>query len=182
MRIANALTCIVAAFLGVVVGLVVARKTTMVSAAAEPVRATKFELTDKSGNTVATWGMDDGNQTVLSFTGKHKTVLAAIGIAADDLPFVKLYGRDGKARAVFYLSDGERPLLGMSDSEYEGRILLGFLQRDTANPRDDDWGLLFRAKSQDPFASVGMFRNDKNGSISGAFYGRNSDGKKWTAP
>ncbi len=175
--------CLLSAFLGVVVGAIIARGGPSSSAAPAVVRASRFELVDDSGNTAGIWGKDSQGQIVLSFQGKSGAKLATFGFSSGEFPFLKLQGRDGKTRAVFCLYDDDKPLLGMSDGNFEGRVLLGFIQSDVSPSKEDNWGLLFRNRAAgNPWASIGYVAGPEGQSPKGSISVRSGDGKQWSAP
>jgi hypothetical protein len=65
-------------------------------------------------------------------------------------------GHDGKKRIVMDLDQSDKPMLGMSDERWEGRVHLGFMPPDAFPYSDwDHWGLVFRATGSEQ-AVVGM--------------------------
>lgn len=156
-------------------------------AAAEPqiVRASRFELVDRSGRTVAALGRNQTGEVVLTFDGAGGRELAAFGLHHDRSPFLNLMGKDGKIRLTLSLGRADKPLLGMGDEREEGRVLLGFMEQDApagASSSWDDWGLLFRSPaSLADLASIGLVADSK-GVPSGRVAVRSATGRQWTAP
>ena len=114
-----------------------------VKAASDILRASRFELVDESGRRIGVWGRDQAGHTAIAFTGKGGNELAALGVRSDCYPFLDMAGADGKVRVTLRLESGDKPLLGMGDEKWEGRVLLGSIAHDTSEP-SDEWGLLFR--------------------------------------
>lgn len=136
-------------------------------------RARSFELVDDAGRPISYWGIDDGHNVVLAFGSRPGTrhsegaprpahaphglynpenQLAAIGLLADDGPFLTQRGADGKTRVRLYLSDYAKPFLLMED-ETGPRVSLGIDQSDTPGPDDNNWALVFGPEER---ARIGM--------------------------
>ena len=67
------------------------------------------------------------------------------------------------ARAVgtrtFELDTLDKPMIGMGDEKWEGRVHLGFVEPDVLDPASDDWRLSFSPfGTTRPIASMGMFK------------------------
>lgn len=142
------------------------------------VRASRFELTDSSGKVLAFWGTDRANNTVLAFlqtsageggpqelkfpaeqtrfTGQNPDEAFAVGILSTRLPFLNILGKDGKSRALLYLTQQQKPIFNMADEHSESRLELGFISNDAPSPEDDDWALRFRAPD---VAGIGSIRD-----------------------
>jgi hypothetical protein len=133
------------------------------------IRARAFELVDGAGNVISFWGIDKGEHTVLAFAsqgvnpkvgGRAQRVdfrpddpigqLASVG-EADDMPFVRFKGEDGRDRMNLVISMTGKPLLLMGDEDGP-RVGLGIRQSDTPGPQDNDWALEFGPER----ASIGM--------------------------
>ncbi len=147
---------------------------------ANAVRASRFELTDENGKVLGFWGIDRGNNAVLAFIPKtarssgtieHSSGQArftfqnpneafAVGLMSTDAPFMNLLGKDGRSRALLYLTEQQKPVLHMSDGLSESRLLLGFVDNDAPSTRDDDWALLFRGPD---VAGIGSIKDPANG-------------------
>lgn len=152
-----------------------------VHAASDVVRASRFELVNESGGQIGVWGRDEEGHASLAFTAKGGKNLAVFGVRSDASPFLNMAGADGKVRLTLRLESGEKPLLGMGDETWEGRVLLGFVGQDTKSA-GDDWGLLFRAPgSVADLASIGVV-SDSAGRRSGTIAVRGSTGRRWSAP
>jgi hypothetical protein len=150
-------------------------------AADDIVRTSRVELLDPTGKPRAILGIDnDKGEVLLSFLSRDGKTLASLGLTSDRLPALKLNGGNGKARAVLQLSDKERPLLGMSDDEWEGRVLLGAIEDDLPTATTD-WGLRFTAPGGS-LASIGAIRDRTSQSLSGILLVRASSGKAFKAP
>lgn len=144
---------------------------------AEILRAHSFELVDGGGKTISYWGIDKGQNAVLTF-GSHwpapppggrsvhsvmglkdpETQRATIGVIDDD-PFLYLTAADGKTRVRLYLSDYGKPILLMED-ETGPRLSLGIEQSDTPGPQDNDWTLDFGPDSR---ARIGVYAEKEKG-------------------
>lgn len=128
----------------------------------EIVRSTRFELVNGAGATLATWGSDStGSRMCFRYRGDAAAM--EIGVFADGRPFVSMYGRDGRRRLVMQFDQADKPMLGMSDERWEGRVLLGFMPPDTwPHSNWDHWGLVFRGfGSQHAVVGMGM-TNSRN--------------------
>jgi hypothetical protein len=181
---------IVAALLAGFVGGILGTRVVLAHRAGRPeqmIRARSFELVNASGHTISYWGVDKGDNAVLSFAS-HWPVTSggpndpsghppqpldnphnqrmAIGVIADS-PFLMLRGPDGKTRVRLYLSMYEKPFLLMED-ETGPRLLLGVEQSDTPGPQDNDWSLAFYPER----ARIGMYTEK----IGGQTYVRGSFG------
>jgi hypothetical protein len=145
------------------------------------VRAARFEIVDQSGKPLAFWGPDDLKQMVLGFKDKGNNVVASLGMSSTGVPFFDMSGSDGRSRVRIELSSSQKPTLAMSDAAWEGRVLLGFVQNDVPDRRDDDWFLRFRAPGGGELGGIGMARTGAEGRLSGKAYVRGA-GKEWSAP
>jgi hypothetical protein len=110
--------------------------------APEVIRASRFELVNPAGITVANWEVTPTNEIRLRFTSGRGEALE-IGALQDGRPFLRMRGRDGKARVVMELDGLDKPMLGMGDEKWEGRVRLGFIEPDILDTGSDDWGLAF---------------------------------------
>ena len=139
-------------------------------------RSSRFELTNNSGQVVAFWGADRGNNTVLAFLQKGSPQMGpeesvsphdqtgfsqqnsneafAVGMMHSQVPFMNLQAKDGTSRALLYLAEYQKPVLVMSDENFEGRLMLGFISNDAPSPEDDDWALSFRRPDMAGIGSV----------------------------
>lgn len=130
------------------------------------VRASRFELLGATGKPVARWEVDPGNKsTHLCFLANGSSIGFDIGVWSDGRPFLTMSGRDGKRRLVMQLDEADKPLLGMGDERWEGRILLGHKGSDTPDIPDDprdQWALEFRAFGEMPVALMGMAKSGGN--------------------
>ena len=143
------------------------------------VRAVRFELVGPNDKPLAYWGGSEKG-IVLAFTGMGTKELATFGLERGGRsPFVELAGNDGHPRAVLEVGYDDKPILGMSDANYEGRVILGATATDAPSPLNDTWALRFRAPERRDLAAIGMF-GDK-GKLSGSVYA-NKDGRIWSAP
>ncbi len=79
--------------------------------------------------------------------------MAAVGLLANDSPFLDMRGADGRTRVRMYLSDYAKPFLLMED-ETGPMISLGVEQSDTPGPDDKNWILDFGPDSR---ARMGMY-------------------------
>jgi hypothetical protein len=163
---------LIAGFVGGILGTLVFRPSGQ-PGPANVVRARSFELLNEAGQAISYWGSDDGQNVVLAFGSRPGTVLAegaarpvkaphgqhnpenqlaAIGLLANDSPFLQMRGEDGKTRVRLLLSDYAKPTLLMED-ETGPRVSLGIEQSDTPGPSDNDWTLAFYPER----ARIGMF-------------------------
>lgn len=127
----------------------------------EVVRASRFELVDAVGQTVARWEVDsEKHQIHLCFSPKGGPIGLDIGVSTEGQPSLTMSGRDGKRRIVMGLGWMDKPSLGMGDERWEGRIVLGHAGSDTPDILDDprdQWGLEFRPfGTERPIAVIGM--------------------------
>lgn len=183
MRKQDFLTLLLAVMCGFIGGAVSVRIQAAMAESPKVFQASRFELTDDSGKRIGVWGRDSQNQVVFSFLGNDGKPVAAFGLARNGSPFLDMMGKDGKTRVTLRLGRAGRPLLGMGDEGWEGRALLGFIERDTDSGQDGDWGLLFRTPSSTPdLASIGVLTTPKDGTQVGALTLRSSTGKTWSFP
>jgi len=155
-----------------------------VAAESTLLRAQRIEITDPSGKTVAYLASTNGQDSALRFLDQKGREIAALGVRSGGSPFLNMLGSDSKVRLTLQLQGPEaRPLLGMSDSKWEGRVMLGFIQPDAPSSSDDDWGLLFRApQGSTNMASLAMIRDARSGRISAKLALLDENGKLWVAP
>lgn len=149
------------------------------AAAPDTVRAARFELVDQSGHPISVWERDHQGRAVLAFEGKHGNQTIVLGLRPDASPFLDMEGPDGRPHMTLRLDARGRPLLGMGDESWEGRVLLGFVAPDTPS-KSDDWGLLFRAPGSGTLASIGVV-SDSTGARSGGLFVRTGTGEVWHA-
>jgi hypothetical protein len=122
------------------------------------VRASRFELVNRAGRMVASWEVTPANQVRLQF-GSGRAGALEIGSLEDGRPFLRMRGRDGKNRLVMELDTLDKPMIGMGDEKWEGRVHLGFVEPDVLDPASDDWRLSFSPfGTTRPIASMGMFK------------------------
>ena len=77
-------------------------------------------------------------------------------------------GVDHKRRLVLALGAEERPILGMGDEHWEGRINLGYMPPDSIPYGDwDHWGLLIRGVGSESPAAGLMVVKENNGKYDG---------------
>jgi hypothetical protein len=162
---------LVAGFVGGILGARLAR-----TGDQPVVRARNFELVDASGQAIAFWGVDKGQNAVLAFGSRGLASggvrpanvlpgleepgnqLAAFGLQGNDSPLLKMSGVDGKTRARLYLSADGKPFFLLED-ETGPRVSLGIEQSDTPGPDDNDWTLAFYPER----ARIGMFTEKQGG-------------------
>jgi hypothetical protein len=155
-----------------------------VNAAATPavVRGSKFELVDDSGRQIAIWQGDQSGRSALSFLGSDQKEVITLGLQPDKSPILNMMGKEGKIRLTIRLGTGDKPVLGMGDEKWEGRVILGYIEPDVRSERDDDWGLLFRAPGLgSALASIGV-TSGPSLATSGHLAVRSSSGKQWSVP
>jgi hypothetical protein len=140
------------------------------------VRARSFELVNETGQTISFWGVDNGQNAVLTFgsrgfalegarphslpvgLGNPHNQLTAFGLQANDSPLLKMSGTDGKTRVRLLLSQDNKPVLTMED-ENGPRVSLGIEQSDTPGPEDNNWSLVFAQER----ARIGMGTEKEGG-------------------
>jgi hypothetical protein len=128
------------------------------------IRASKFELVDASGTAAASWELDRRGGAHLTFLLKRDVVGVDVGVFPDGRPFLIMGGHDGKRRIVMNLDQADKPIFGMGDERWEGRVRLGFMPPD-AFPYSgwDHWGLVFRAfGSEHPIVGMGTINTPDN--------------------
>jgi hypothetical protein len=127
----------------------------------EVVRASRFELVDAAGKTVARWEVDSEKHHIhLCFSPKGGPVGLDIGVSTEGLPFLTMNGHDGKPRVYMGTGWMDKPALVMSDERWLGRVVLGHAGSDTPDILEDPsdrWGLEFRPFGTEmPIAAIGM--------------------------
>lgn len=155
------------------------------SAEAAPgiVRATRFELLDDSGRTLAVLGRTPTRDTGLSFLASDGKQLAVLGVEANQMAFLTLAGGDGNGRADLRIGWHERPFLVMGDEKFRVRVKLGYLAYDSPAPEDENWGVAFGAPlGFRSLASIGYLRDPVDGTIGGSVFVEDAKGKIWRAP
>ena len=132
------------------------------AASVSAVKGSRFELVNGHGSTVATWSVEKNGAHIRFFSDRGTTPVD-IGVLSDGRPYVTMSGRDGKRRVVIELDQHDKPILGMGDERWEGRVLLGFVEPDTYTPEWDNWGLAFHTfGSENPAASIGVLQTDRH--------------------
>jgi hypothetical protein len=146
------------------VGGILSRQHPVSASPPEVVRATKFELVNGSGATVASWETASNGEARLRFLYRREVVGLDIGVLADGQPFLRMGGRDGKKRIVMELDQVDKPMLVMGDEQWEGRVHLGFMPPDTFPYSNwDHWGLAFRAPgSEHQVVGMGTINTPSN--------------------
>ena len=162
-------------FLG---GLAATRLRSVAVQTSNIVRTPRVELMDASGRRRAILGMDSQDrQASLSFLTQDGKTVASFGVGGT-LPFIHLFGVDGKNRAALTLTTLERPYLALGDEIREGRVVLGAFEGDVvpADKAQTRWGLVFMGAGLGPIASIGMIPNRANQSFSGTLFVSNPKG------
>jgi hypothetical protein len=145
----------VAGFLGGVFG----SQNRVQAASPQTIRASRFELINAAGATLAIWETGSGNEAHLRFLPARGHAAVDVGVQPDGSPVIQMAGRDGKRRIVLALDQFDRPALGMGDERWEGRVVLGFKGSDVPDRAEDDWGLSFMAfGSERPVAALGVVK------------------------
>lgn len=162
MRLRDSFVILAACAAGYFGGLL-SSSTSVSAAAPDVVRATRFELVNAMGNPVESWQVDGKGEAHMQFVHGQRAQ-ATFGTSADGRPFLRMAGRDGKSRVVMELDQADKPVLGMGDEQWEGRLQLGFISPDTFPYSDwDHWGLLFRPVGMGlPVAGMGMTNTRTN--------------------
>lgn len=169
------------------IGGTLSNKAQTIHADSDTVRASRFELVNKAGTPVAFWGLGADQGPVLTFTNATGGQVVSMGVDGPDYPFLKFNAPDGKPRLELRLFEHYKPEMAMSDADWEGRIVLGFMGSDYPAPEDDNWALRFGARPTHSLANpnlavIGMFRDTHTKALSGHLFLQRSDGKTWTAP
>ncbi|MDE3195621.1 MAG: hypothetical protein KGN84_04715 [Acidobacteriota bacterium] len=126
---------------------------------ANAIRTSKIELVNPDGIVVGLWEAS-GRGSVMKFVSARGKSLLEIGENIDGMPELRMDGRDGKQRVLLTLNLADRPSMALSDEQWQGRVSLGFLEADVPDPRDDNWGLLFRSfGSERPVAGIGTSKS-----------------------
>ena len=114
------------------------------AASGDTFRARRFELTDDTGRVLAYWGSNAGVGPSLHFLDPNGDELITLGLQGK-VPLLNLAGPDSRIRATLRLEgDDLRPILGMGDDNWEGRLLLGALPSELSPPSSREWGLILR--------------------------------------
>jgi len=156
------------------------------AASQQTTRATRFELVDASGKSVAFWGTDEYGQVVIAFTGGTKGELAAFGLLSDLRGGLRLSGIDTTPRVTLAVGDHGRTGLGLFDDKGRSRVSLGYIMADSLDPEPDSWGLLFRAPPGESGhrtrAAIGYTKNASGHGWDGSIVLEDNAGKVWNAP
>jgi len=140
------------------------------------IRARSFELVNEVGQTISLWGVDNNQNLVLTFGSRGllkggslpgrtpgnlrdpDNQVTAIGLQANDMPWLKMSGADKKTRVRLYLTMDGKPIMLMED-ETGPRLCLGVEQSDTPGPNDNDWSLVFKPE----VARIGLHAEERGG-------------------
>ena len=167
-------------------GIVSTLPQAVVAASPQTIRATRFELVDTSGRSIAFWGIDEYDQVIIAFTGGTKSELAAFWLLSGLRGGLRLSGVDTKPRAALAVGDNERPVLGLFDYKGRGRVSLGFITADSLDPDPDTWGLVLRAPPGESGhrvrAAIGYAKNASGHGWDGSILLEDNAGKVWKAP
>jgi hypothetical protein len=165
------MAALLAGFVGGVLGARVSRVGSQ-----QVVRARSFELVNEAGQAISFWGVDRGQNIVLTFGSRgpfrgsalparppgdlkdSDNQMAAIGLQGDDMPILTMSGADRKKRVTLSLSQDSKPALAMED-ETGLRLHLGVEGTDTPGPEDNDWSLVFRPE----VARIGLHAEKRQG-------------------
>jgi hypothetical protein len=155
-----------------------------VTAASDTVlRAQRFELLDDSGRVVAYWASEPRQGPYLCLLNRDGSKATVWGLHDGYQPFLDMLATDSTPRLTIRLeTEDQRPLLAMSDSKWEGRMLLGFIAPDYASPTWDNWALVFRAPHHSDVASMSMRRDAVSGRMVGRINLIDESGRSWNAP
>lgn len=157
MSIRNLLATVAVAGLAGILGGITGSRHQVQAAPPQTVKASKFELVNAAGVTLAIWEAGSGSEAHLRFLPARGHAAIDVGVSSDGSPVVQVAGRDGKRRIVLALDQFDRPALAMGDERWEGRALLGFRGYDVPDKNQDDWGLFFRVfGSERAVASIGV--------------------------
>lgn len=171
MKLINLLNVALACVAGFVGGALASRSSVQ---AAPPtvVRASRFELLDTAGHSVARWEIDPERKGVhMCFLDRGITTLD-LGALPHAGPFLWINGRDGKRRFSVSLDPSGKPGLSMSDERWLGRVVLGYIGTDTPDIPDtsDDWGLGFRPFGTTRSAAYMGMTNVQGGETRGVLF------------
>jgi hypothetical protein len=151
----------------------------------ETVRASRVELVGASGKPRAILSLNSrGSEPTLSFFTEDGKEVASVGLSSD-LPMIRFRGTDGKLRAAFQLTARQRPVIGLGDETWEGRVILGAIEGDAPSlgSGDTDWGLSFTGAPPDRAqAVIGLMHSLSGRSFSGTLAVQDSKGKVFRAP
>jgi hypothetical protein len=139
---------------------------------------------DTSGRPRAVLALNtSGSEPTLSFLTEGGKEVVSLGLSSD-LPMMHFLGTDGKVRAVFQLTPRQRPVIGMGDETWEGRIMLGAIEGDAPSiGSQPDWGLVFTGVPPDHVqAQIGLKHGLTSRSFAGALAVQDSKGKIFRAP
>jgi hypothetical protein len=150
-----------------------------------PIRATRIELVDNSGRTIAFIGTDKQQDTALVFLDEKNRERAKFGVwQSSYTPKMVMTGGDGNERVVFHLSAvDDRPMILLRDHE-RTRVYLGFYQNDAPSPMEEDWGIRFYGPHlwEDSLAAVGMRRDWNDDKMQGFVFAKGKEGQKFFEP
>ncbi len=128
------------------------------------IRATRFDLVDASGNTVAFWTPNPALSTggdagaALVFTDPRGVRRCELGMSGgNSAPFLRFYGADRAERVGVMLGYKDDPAIFLRDSDGI-RATLGAAHGDAPSPSEDQWGLSLRARKEGAGASIGFHR------------------------
>lgn len=173
-----------AACCGFLGGLIPGRLQPVRAASSEAVRTSKVELVDASGKPRAVLALNtSGSEPTLSFLTEGGKEVVSFGLS-NDLPMMHFRGTDGKLRAVFQLTPRQRPVIGLGDENWEGRIMLGAIEGDAPAIGDQpDWGLVFTgAPPGHALAQIGLKHGLMSRLFSGTLAVQDSKGKIFRVP
>jgi hypothetical protein len=154
----------------------------------QTIRATRFELVDASGKSIAFWGTDQDDQLIIAFTGGTQSELAAFGLLSGLNGGLRISGIDATPRATLLVGYHERPSLSLYDEKGRGRVGLGFVTSHTPGPEEvahDAWALEFYATGQHGHreqAAIGYSKAASGLGWDGSIFLEDSKGKTWKAP
>ena len=149
-----------------------------------PLRTTRLELVDGSGQVRAFLGTDKEQDTALVFLDDQKRERIVFGVwASSYTPKMLIEGRDGNDRVALYLSRvDDRPMILLGDHE-RTRVHGGFFENDAPGPKDEDWGIRFyEPHNQGTFATLGMRRDWNDDKMTGFVYVKGKDDQRWSQP
>lgn len=181
----NAAMVCLALVAGFVGGKVGGRVPTSAAAEERVVRATRFELTDSAGLVLGVWGGGVDRATAIRFIDPKGKVLGSFGIGSDGLPFLHAFGPDGINRfALQFIGPEANPQLVLSDTKWEGRVLLGNYFGGDAPPKGSkSWGLKFAGpEHMSGFAGIGMFENPQTRRLAGEVFTYDEAGRRRVFP
>jgi hypothetical protein len=134
---------------------------------------------------VARLGYGDDHGTAIQFLGASGQTEASFGLNSAGIPLLYVNGPDGKNRlALQFIGPEANPRVVLSDSKWEGRIVLGnYLGGDSPIVGSQNWGLRLAGPGHvSGFAGLSMLSNPQTGRIAGDLFLYDGSGKRLSFP